>query len=323
MKKSALIILMFYTFKTYSQTNLVPNGGYEQYVTCPTGTGQSNLASGWYILNQTPDYFNSCSMVTCNCYTVGNICAGVPSNCFGYQPAASGDGYQGFCVYSTATASYREMIGAQLSNTMQIGQKYYVKFKIAFTLIGNSNSAVDKTGVKFSTIQHSVSNPPPLNNFAHVFANAIVSDTLNWTTIFQSFIADSNYKYVEVGNFYTNSALNVSVMRPQATNLSYYYFDELCVSTDSAFVTNFTTDVRETIADKLLFSPNPSNGQIRLVNYQQRTSISIDNLMGQNVKNISDVRGQEVDLDLPDGLYLITIYEGDKKYSRKIIIKSD
>lgn len=75
-----------------TQTNLVSNGSFENYSSCPTGFGSIALAVGWLNpSNSTPDYFNSC-------YTFADHFADVPLNCLAYQDARTGDAYAGIYI---------------------------------------------------------------------------------------------------------------------------------------------------------------------------------------------------------------------------------
>ena len=71
--------------------NLVPNGYFEIYDTCPNNISQINYALSWINADPrtSPDYFNACA-------SVGSQ-LNVPYAIFGYQPDYCGGG--GLCRY--------------------------------------------------------------------------------------------------------------------------------------------------------------------------------------------------------------------------------
>jgi hypothetical protein len=252
------------------------------------------------------------------------LCASVPYNCFGFQYPASGNAYSGFLSFSAYGGNNREFLGTQLTNTMIIGQKYFVKFKLVLSLDNTSNSSSDKVGVRFSTVQHnSVTSTPPINNFSHIYATTQISDTLNWTTIFKSFVADSNYAYVEAGNFFDDANTNYAILRPQATNTSYYYFDEFCVSTDSLFTLNYTTNINEYPLNELMFYPNPTmDGTLFFNRYLNKTTLKFYDLQGKLIKIISIEYSNYCSVDIPNGLYFLKIESNENTILKKIIINN-
>ena len=57
---------------------------------------------------------------------------------------------------------------------------------------------------------------------------------MNWTTISGSFISDSAYQYVSIGNFFDDA--NTTLIQMQDTvfdRSAYYYIDDAYVSSDS------------------------------------------------------------------------------------------
>src|SRR5437762_302428 len=70
--------------------NLVVNGNFESYTSCPTSYGQLSVAAPWDApTTGTSDYLNACAPVVFPSLNV-------PQNQLGYEPALSGVGYGGF-----------------------------------------------------------------------------------------------------------------------------------------------------------------------------------------------------------------------------------
>ena len=86
-------------------------------------------------------------------------------------------------------------------------------------------------GLKTYTNAYSEQNFYVSNNQAILYSQAIISDTTNWTTLRGTFIADSAYRNVVIGNFFTNS-LTDTISRPYNFD-SYFFVDEVILSTDS------------------------------------------------------------------------------------------
>jgi hypothetical protein len=87
--KYLCLLFLCLVFNSSAQ-NLVPNGSFEQYYSCPVFNGEADTCIGWHSFGGiigatgTPDYFNSCSIVV-----------GVPDNLCGRQMAYQGNGYMG------------------------------------------------------------------------------------------------------------------------------------------------------------------------------------------------------------------------------------
>ena len=217
MKKIFIFVFSIISSNIYGQLNLVPNPSFEQYSSCPSAGGQVSKATGWNSYN-TSDYFNLCA---------SSSDLQVPQNIFGYQIPATGNAYCGFFSYYNGD-NYHEFLFAQLSTPLIINQKYFISFKVS---PADRNFCVysNKTGAKFFTTV-----PPNilLNNSAQFHTNNIITDTAGWTKVSGFFTADSAYKFISIGNFFTDG--NTNIIDNNCNNpLSYYFIDDVCLSTDS------------------------------------------------------------------------------------------
>ena len=207
-------------------TNLIPNPSFEEYNQCPNAIRQFGRVKNWTVYQNSPEYFNACDTTNQ---------AGVPVNAFGHQLASSGDGYAGIISFSLSgqSSGFREYIGAQLITPLVQGTKYYVSLKVSPTIsvFSSFKYVNNKMGVLFSMTS---STNLPIPNFAHVYTDSIISDTTTWFTISGSFVADTNYQYVVVGNFFGDGLTSSYLINPSGSyDHSYYYIDDVCVSTDS------------------------------------------------------------------------------------------
>ena len=136
-----LIIMFSFSNIIYSQINLVPNPGFEEYISCPDDYGEFDRVKYWFNTTLgTPDYYNACS-ITKN--------PDVPNNNMGYQYARTGAAYVGiFTASDSIYPNYREYIAAKLLNILSAEKKYKVEFYVS--LSDSSNLAADGFGIYFS-----------------------------------------------------------------------------------------------------------------------------------------------------------------------------
>lgn len=321
-------IKIFYTsvylllFPLCHSQNIIPNGSFETYTACPNSVNTNSpdelkKTVNWYSILQTPDYYNVCATTTV---------VGVPNNFLGYQMPASGNSYMGFTAYVSNTSNAREIIASKLTTTLSIGQKYFTKLLISLSEGYNTNCGIDKVGLRFSTVPHTLVSAPPINNFAHLYFTTIMADTLNWKSVFGSFIADSNYQYVEIGNFFTDVNTNVQVLKPKTTDWAYYYLDDVCLSTDSLEALNYSATGISEINKKErynLFYPNPCQEKvyckINLVNY----SLKINDIYGDEITDYTLNHDNTIEFrNIPNGIYIVTISQGEKIKKEIIIINN-
>ena len=114
----------------WGQGNLVPNGGFEELVSCPTMPGQVWSTSYWNNPNAaSPDYFHSCNLsLVFPPDTIQWPNVGVPSNTFGYQQANSGEAYSGMYCYSFTQGELRDYIQIKLIDSIVPNVRYLVGF---------------------------------------------------------------------------------------------------------------------------------------------------------------------------------------------------
>lgn len=295
-------LLSFTTF-FYSQTNLVPNPSFEIYSSCPSNVGEVFKATGWDSYRNTPDYFHTCA-------TISQM--QVPKSYLGYQQPSTGNAYCGFIAYY-GSGFDREIIGVPLTTSLTISQKYYISFLVSRC---DSNYvagySINKIGAKFCTVKPT---NVVINNSAHFYTSTVITDTINWTRVFGSFTADSSYKHLMIGNFFDDA--NTTAINDGNGNYGYYFVDDVCLSTDSAYTKNYFTGLEEN-THKKEFSvfPNPANKEI-FININ--TSIKIFNMVGSEIDFLSETKDNTTYIDCSkweSGLY----YVKGKSINQKILI---
>ncbi len=313
MKNILLITLLFLTSPFWRVSNvlaqnLVPNPSFEDTVACPFGAGQLNLASGWSSYRNSPDYFNSCS----------NSNMSVPMNIAGYQFAHSGNAYCGVATW-WIYPNIREYVGIQLLSPTIIGQKYYVSFFVSFSCGGTVSIATNKMGCTLSTLPYSVGNPFPINNQSLFHSDSILTDTVNWIKLSTSFIADSAYQYLIIGNFYDdNNTDTLSVNN--IGNVGYYYIDDVCLTTDSIYNDTWT-GIEYHHESNISIIPNPANTFIKINGMEGELEINIYDLVGRIVRHTKINNNLLNTESISNGIYLIKIDSKDKTIIKKILIQ--
>jgi hypothetical protein len=319
MKKAFhIIILISFSRVALGQTNLVPNPGFESYNNCTyTVTFEAN---NWQIYCGSPDYYNTCANFSSPWF-------GVPSNDAGYQNAFEGNGYCGVALYCKGCVPNREYIGVQLTQTLSIGTKYFVSAYISRSdsswggIVCQSNNfgfVFSKTGA------YSATSPHPTNNFSHVNSSTIIYDSLNWVKVGGSFKADSNYKFLSIGNFYTDANTLTSGCYNLTNSFSYYYIDKVCVSTDS-MLCNIPTQLNEIERENsLVIYPNPASNFISIAHSQsiRQCKVLLIDTHGQIVLDKRTLTSNKIDItNVSEGLYFIQIIYNGLTYYDKIIIQ--
>ena len=304
--KLVLTILTLFTLTWVTgQTNLVPNPSFEDTVSCPPSLSSMDQAQYWSSYRNTADYFNTCATVQ----------AGVPNNFFGYQLPNSGNAYAGVYCYDPS-GNYREFIGVPLTQTLNIGVKYFLSVYINRADFHSWSS--DHFGFKFSTVQYDYfTNPAPIFNSANYYSSNIVTDSVGWTKISGSFIADSLYKYLVLGALFDSAQTNI-IIGWYPNDASYYYIDDVCVSTDS-LICSQSVGIKDIVqSTNIKIYPNPTSDQSTLQfdnTKKEICTLTLYDHYGQIIRTINNIKSDTVTIqknDLTSGLYYLVLRTGDR-----------
>ena len=222
-----------------THTNLVFNGSFEDYRTCPRkvdALGVLTLVEGWYQPTRgSADYFNICGSREC----------GVPKNKLGEQTAHSGEGYCG--IYCSKN-NYREYLQTRLRRRLHPGDSIQITYYVS--LSEESTGAITTMGALFTEesisdtvrgiLMHKEQNTlsdgvvqtmlrpltPQVVNF-----DTPLTDTRNWQCISGTFVAQGGEQYVTIGNFYTIEQSGYAEPDSLTELLpgAYYYIDDVTV----------------------------------------------------------------------------------------------
>ncbi|MCA6438202.1 MAG: T9SS type A sorting domain-containing protein [Bacteroidetes bacterium] len=316
MKNLIKIFLLFCSVNYFAQQNLVPNPSFEEDTACPNNLSQLYKVKNWFQTNGTPDYFN-------RCYNGNfNYCS-IPSNSFGYQNINSNcHSYCGILTYWPFNIN-TETLCAKLIDSLQIGTKYFFSIKVA---LANTKFATNNIGALFSRYTPTITavgNPP---NTSNIKFNQVIIDTLNWTSLIGSFVCDSNYKYISIGNFYDAANTNTILTHPTGAQGAYYFIDDVCLSNDSTYAANYNYNCLSTnskdikLDSEITVSPNPFQDLIIINTKEKVKRISIFNSSGLE-ENVNCFNGNlNIDChNLKPGLYFLIINTTHKVITKKIL----
>jgi len=324
MKFHLTIIFLLITPFLFAQVNLVPNPSFENYTVCPNNMSQFDYVSGWVSYTISSDYYNACNN---NIHSVS-----VPKNCIGYQKAADGNAYAGLQIYNSilSISPYREIIGCQLINSLVVNQKYYLSFKV--NAADQNEIYTNNIGMMFSnkSFIHIYPDWPFdsvfIKNFSHLHSINVITDTANWTTIKGTFIADSAYKYLMIGNFYDDN--HTVIIGGGSAAEVYYLIDEICVSTDS-LTCNQPDAVAEinSINEKFNVYPNPATNELTIdCDLTDKSYFELYDVIGAKRKTVAlDCGSQTKRIDLTDidsGLYFYSVVDrkGNRIKTGKLVV---
>lgn len=249
-----LILLLIISVGSSKAQNLLLNGDFEDYTTCPTGytdpfqapNYEINKCIGWTKPTYgTSDYFNQCAN--------GNL-VGITTTTLGYQQPYSGDGYLGAFFISLqggeGTDGYNgimwwEYIQGQFITPLEANKTYQISFKIS--LAEYSDLALKEFGAYISV--NAISSPNSANLTVtpqlKFVAPAYYSDTANWVSVSGTYLASGGEKYITIGNFKSDVDMNTVRLRMDnpPDNVSYYWIDagEVIDISGEPFIPNIIT----------------------------------------------------------------------------------
>lgn len=221
------IVFYILTFHLKAQENLVPNGSFEEYFSCPIDWTDLTVMDWYSPTFGTPNYFNSCES--------SNL-AGVPNNVFGTQNALEGNAFCGFgASFEGINPNFREYLQIELKSKLLPEVIYH--FSCNVSLAEYSEFCCNQIGIALTegSIGGGYSTPiQPAVNSLFVFDQSIC-DTNNWIKLEFEMKALGDEKFLTIGFFSDDSALNEELFNNGATSDFAYYFIDDVVLTESIF----------------------------------------------------------------------------------------
>ncbi|HRP61224.1 MAG TPA: gliding motility-associated C-terminal domain-containing protein [Vicingus sp.] len=238
-----LFLLLIISFGNSKAQNLVYNGDFEIYDTCPNnwstpGDLQIENCTGWTAPTKlgTSDYFN-----VCNNSINGTV--GVPNNSGVYQQAFNGNGYCGIFTWDIDFGfEYREYIQTKLIQPLIAGNEYRFSFYVSNQGI---NYSLEKIGALFSINDfNAITFSPIVVPPQVVNQTGFLTDSIGWTKIEGDFIANGGEEFLTIG-YFEDSIGVIDTINPYTipffiAKSSYYYIDgvELIDITDEDSLNN-------------------------------------------------------------------------------------
>ena len=224
-----------------NNVNLIKNPGLEEYSCCPYQNMMMSCADFWtqpLPSGGTSEYLNSCA--------IDSLSGSGDGYYYYLLHSFFGDGYAGICNYAYNPATippnqYREYFQGELSSSLIAGQCYYCEYWVKLFNYKNSIPfcGIDALGIYFSdtlpkkadTEEMAMFFPSQVNNQT----GRIISDTLNWILISDTFIAKGGEQYFTVGTFKQENEINKFFYSNPHNSESYYFFDNfsLCPCSDT------------------------------------------------------------------------------------------
>lgn len=307
---------------SFSQ-NLVPNGDFESYSSCPEEWSEFFKATPWFEPNEivNADYLNVCST---------NNHVDIPNNYFGNQTALSGSGYAGiFVVYILSSGlrpnSGREYLEVELLEELERGETYCVQFYVS--LSDRSYYGIDALGAylsKDSVLYISdIGEVLLLNNQVSNGSGNTIMDTNMWVPIFGEYEAIGGEKFITIGNFKTDSStvkeFSSNTGGANFQNGSYYYIDDVSVTKGNCLL---GIDEKKEDAE-FSISPNPAKSSVIIKTKNNlKGEIRLIDVFGNTLSEFSSQKNEtEIDIsNLPASVYYI-YFKTEKGISVQKFIK--
>lgn len=276
------IAYLFLPSFALAQQNLVLNGDFEQYSSCPINATdpfqipyEIEKCIGWKSPTYaTSDFFNTCS---------SNPINQIPFNSGGMQNSFNGNGYLGFAsIYQLGmgTDGYNgpmwwEYIQGNFTQALEAGKVY--KFSMAVSLAEYSDLMISELGVYFSDVPISSPNTASLTFIPQIifYEPNYFRDTVEWIRLETYYVANGTEEFITIGNFRDNTETDTLrrynlVPNSANPNVSYFYIDAVSLTdaTNGVSIANVFTPNGDGINDvwKLPFTSGDDKKQVFIVN---------------------------------------------------------
>jgi gliding motility-associated-like protein len=307
--KPLFYIIFLLTFQfSFAQQNLVYNGDFEIYDTCPINVSypsdlQIEHCLGWTAPTKlgTSDYYNVCNTTPAS--------AGVPSNIAGYQQPYSGYGYCGFIAWDIDFGvDYREYIQTKLTEHLKPQHEYQISFYVSEAI---GNYALRKIGALFSSSSLSSNTSTPIQLQPQVVnTDQYLSDSTGWMKVTGKFTANGDEQFLTIGYFQDSTNIDDTLRLSQdqfVGQIVYYYIDgvELFETENEINLPNIFTPNNDNQNDLLRFN-FPYNRVVIFNRWGQKVFENYDNAFWDG----KTPEGR----DVPDGTYYYLIETEEETY---------
>jgi len=299
----------------HGQGNLVPNGSFEEYYSCPWTGSQIAHAVHWSSPTLgSPEYFHTCSE---------SDFIAPPEVIFGFQHPHSGEAYSGIYGFNRSQTDMREYLQVELTHPIEASARYLVTFyaSIADSVI----FAINTLGAHFSVDAVTQNDHFTIDRVPQILntpQNAL-SDPNVWVMVTDTF--SSRYggeRFLIIGNFHPDSLSDTIQYTPGwagSAGFAYYYIDDVSViALDS---------IPSSIAEPAQLSfeawPNPATEVLDITSKTPLARLRLLDISGRVVLTASIAANRHtLHLHgLPAGVYLLeaTDMEGRRAVHKHIL----
>ncbi len=264
-----------------AQQNLVYNGDFEEYSSCPESPSspfqnpkEIEKCIGWKAPTYgTSDYFNSCADNDSLIGTIWQTPVGTQLNCVGSQIPFSGLGYVG-AFFTNWDSGYNsdkwwEYVQGKLIQPLEAHKIY--KLSLELSLAEYSDLFINEIGVCLST--HPISSETTSNLSVKpqciFYEPNFFRDTTEWMHLETFFFADGEEKFITIGNF-KDTLLTDTLRRFDLAPLyvnpfsTYFYIDDVKLTESEIQIPNVFTPNGDGVNDFVPF-PNFGNSTNKIV----------------------------------------------------------
>jgi len=304
--------LLLFTFAVYDSIaqNIVPNPSFALYSPCPAGLGQLDYCLYWHNpTSATPDYFNIChDTLPGSLHT-----AGVPTNTFGTQSSFS-NSYIG--VGTFCTPNIREYARVSIPALLQ-GAVYRVSLTISlgdlFMYATYAPSVFFFREADTFVSSHYVLPYSPQVTFESA---GHITDNVNWITVTDTFVADSAYTGLIIGNFKDDASTTKTVL---ATGIgqSYYYIDSVSVE---KIANSSVVNTQSGISAAIYPNPNDGNFTVQLPQSTQGI-LSVTDVTGRLLLRTPARGSTPVRMNAEPGMYFVHVQTEQGNVNKTMVVR--
>ncbi len=251
----------------------------------------------------------------------------VPWNLYTYQEPQDGDAYIGV-ITRYHPLDYREYAMTQLMEPLVIGETYDVSFYANAGFGGNLIYpifwlATNNLGVLFTMEPRPWVTgdpyPTPLN-YAHEYQQEFISDTAGWTLVSGTYVADSAYQYLMIGNHFDDA--NSDTLHLDTPGSTPFWYAHAYTLIDNVSVSRRTTGIAEGSLSVTSVYPNPAVDELSIGGLSAGSVITIHDALGRRIWE-SGMADGVITLDVASwarGTYLLRVQANGRHAIFKFVL---
>jgi gliding motility-associated-like protein len=211
--KQFLLILLLFISSIVEGQNLVPNGSFEEYDTCPYQGSQLYFVKPWFSPTEgTPDLYNVCSS-NMNPSTIGFV---------------SSQNNLGFIGINVITFWETEYIAVKLNESLIKDVDYCVSFSVNIRKGNELFCSIDKIGCYLSQDSIHQNGFWFLHYLPQIRNTSPIVDT-SWAEVFGNYKAQGGEQYIYIGNFDSTNNVQHCNFNDPTMETTYLLIDNVSV----------------------------------------------------------------------------------------------